>query len=264
MAAFLESILGIPVSGTAALAIAVVLLLLAVALIWLLVRFFRQPRFAGKRGKQARLAITDAARVDDRRRLVLVRRDDVEHLIMIGGVTDLLIETDIRRTAPARALTHVEEEKPASATPPQPVQREPVAETKVTPKTEPEVAAEPVAKRSPATASEWPGIPPAPKATASKQASAGDSVRPTAPSQSVPTPPIPVSAQTARKEPTSTPDRPVEPPSVSAQSDPALPDPAAPSTDAKVTNAAPSAESAKRSKATEEMEALLSGLKPQR
>nr|WP_245317801.1 flagellar biosynthetic protein FliO [Ensifer sp. 1H6] len=37
----------------------------------------------------------DAAAVDTRRRLVLVRRDDVEHLIMIGGPTDIVIESRI-------------------------------------------------------------------------------------------------------------------------------------------------------------------------
>jgi hypothetical protein len=34
--------------------------------------------------------------VDARRRLVLVRRDDVEHLILIGGPTDVVVERDIR------------------------------------------------------------------------------------------------------------------------------------------------------------------------
>jgi len=54
--------------------------------------------------KKARLAVTDAAAIDTRRRLVLLRRDDVEHLILIGGPTDMVIESDIRRSAPARPL----------------------------------------------------------------------------------------------------------------------------------------------------------------
>ena len=37
------------------------------------------------RGRMPRLAVIDAAAVDGRRRLVLVRRDNVEHLLMIGG-----------------------------------------------------------------------------------------------------------------------------------------------------------------------------------
>jgi hypothetical protein len=37
----------------------------------------------------------DAAAIDNQRRLVLVRRDDVEHLILIGGPTDVVVEQNI-------------------------------------------------------------------------------------------------------------------------------------------------------------------------
>jgi hypothetical protein len=42
-----------------------------------------------------RLAVVEHANVDGRRRLVLVRRDNVEHLIMTGGPVDVLIESGI-------------------------------------------------------------------------------------------------------------------------------------------------------------------------
>ena len=42
-----------------------------------------------------RLAVVDHANVDGRRRLVLIRRDDTEHLIMTGGPVDVVIETGI-------------------------------------------------------------------------------------------------------------------------------------------------------------------------
>ncbi|MEM7747844.1 MAG: hypothetical protein AAF346_06300 [Pseudomonadota bacterium] len=42
-----------------------------------------------------RLDVVDQATVDGRRRLVLVRRDNVEHLIMTGGPVDVVIETGI-------------------------------------------------------------------------------------------------------------------------------------------------------------------------
>lgn len=42
-----------------------------------------------------RLGVLEMTPVDGRRRLVLVRRDDVEHLIMIGGPVDVVIETSI-------------------------------------------------------------------------------------------------------------------------------------------------------------------------
>jgi hypothetical protein len=49
--------------------------------------------------------VIDAATVDGRRRLVLIRRDNVEHLLMIGGPTDVVVEPNIVRAAPAREAT---------------------------------------------------------------------------------------------------------------------------------------------------------------
>jgi len=54
------------------------------------------------RGRMPRLAVIDAAAVDGRRRLVLVRRDNVEHLLMIGGPSDIVVEPNIVRAQPAR------------------------------------------------------------------------------------------------------------------------------------------------------------------
>jgi flagellar protein FliO/FliZ len=56
---------------------------------------------AGARGRQPRLAVIDHASVDARRRLILVRRDNIEHLLMIGGPTDVVVEANIVRGAPA-------------------------------------------------------------------------------------------------------------------------------------------------------------------
>jgi flagellar protein FliO/FliZ len=47
-----------------------------------------------------RLAVMEQASVDRMRRLVLIRRDDIEHLIMTGGPVDVVIETGI--AAPLR------------------------------------------------------------------------------------------------------------------------------------------------------------------
>ena len=66
------------------------------------VRQFGSARFSGAvRGRQPRLAVIEYATVDARRRLLLVRRDNVEHLMMIGGPTDLVVEPNIVRAAPA-------------------------------------------------------------------------------------------------------------------------------------------------------------------
>jgi hypothetical protein len=49
-----------------------------------------------------RLDVVEHASVDGRRRLILVRRDNVEHLIMTGGPVDVVIETGIAQRASAR------------------------------------------------------------------------------------------------------------------------------------------------------------------
>ena len=66
------------------------------------VRRFGSTRLGGTaRGRQPRLAVIDYASVDARRRLILVRRDNVEHLLMIGGPTDVVVESNIVRAIPA-------------------------------------------------------------------------------------------------------------------------------------------------------------------
>src|SRR5258705_1999574 len=70
---------------------------------WLVRRFANNRIGANtQRGRMPRLAVIDAAAVDTRRRLVLVRRDNVEHLLMIGGPTDIVVEPNIVRATPAR------------------------------------------------------------------------------------------------------------------------------------------------------------------
>ena len=66
------------------------------------VRRFGSARLGGAvRGRQPRLAVIDYASVDARRRLILVRRDNVEHLVMIGGPTDVVVEPNIVRAMAA-------------------------------------------------------------------------------------------------------------------------------------------------------------------
>jgi hypothetical protein len=73
---------------------------------WLVRRFGAARLGAGAaRGRQPRLAVIDSASVDGRRRLVLIRRDNVEHLLMIGGPTDVVVEPNIVRAAAAREPT---------------------------------------------------------------------------------------------------------------------------------------------------------------
>jgi len=79
-----------------------VLALIGVAA-WLVRRFATNRLGANpNRGRMPRLAVIDAAAVDGRRRLVLVRRDNVEHLLMIGGPSDIVVEPNIVRAIPGR------------------------------------------------------------------------------------------------------------------------------------------------------------------
>src|SRR3954469_3383486 len=83
-------------------AFVVVLALIGVAA-WLVRRFAGNRLGANaNRGRMPRLAVIDAAAVDGRRRLVLVRRDNVEHLLMIGGPTDIVVEPNIVRATAGR------------------------------------------------------------------------------------------------------------------------------------------------------------------
>ena len=72
---------------TAAVILLIVIILIAV---W---RKF-SPRVSGGRRGQ-RLGVSEYYEVDKDRRLVIVRRDNVEHLILIGGPQDMVIEASI-------------------------------------------------------------------------------------------------------------------------------------------------------------------------
>lgn len=74
------------------------LALAIVAGIWVLKSYMNgqspTAAFFGPR-PEPRIGVVEQASVDGRRRLVLVRRDGIEHLIMTGGPVDVVIETGI-------------------------------------------------------------------------------------------------------------------------------------------------------------------------
>jgi len=81
----------------------VVVLLLIGAATWLVRRFGATRLDPTARNRQPRLAVVDAAAIDGRRKLVIIRRDNAEHLLMIGGATDVVVETNILRAGPLAA-----------------------------------------------------------------------------------------------------------------------------------------------------------------
>jgi len=104
---WLDSVAGPGYAAALLWTFAALILLVIVLVIIRLVRNLTFGTFvAGGRNRKTRLAVMDATAVDSHRRLVLVRRDDIEHLLLIGGPTDVVVERDIRLAAPRRpALT---------------------------------------------------------------------------------------------------------------------------------------------------------------
>jgi flagellar biogenesis protein FliO len=162
--------------------IAFLIVLALIGLTAWLMRRFGTSRLGGNsaRGRQPRLAVIDAATIDGRRRLVLIRRDNVEHLLMIGP-SDLVIESNIVRAAAARDIpreaARTLNEPPRVAPtvetpwPLQPAANEPAARpTRPSVTDEPWLAPEPGARARPASDSAAaPNIEPAAKSPAPQQ-----------------------------------------------------------------------------------------------
>ncbi len=81
----------------------------------------------GARARQPRLGVVDIFELDRHRQLVLLRRDNVEHLVMIGGPNDVVIEPSIVRgqtraaiqaPAPSEAAERAAITAPAATAPP--------------------------------------------------------------------------------------------------------------------------------------------------
>jgi hypothetical protein len=98
---------GIEASRAAQYVIAFAIILVLVALFGLVLRKLTGGRLmmSGQdraRARQPRLGVVDIYDLDRQRQLVLLRRDNVEHLLLIGGLNDVVIETNIVRVAGAR------------------------------------------------------------------------------------------------------------------------------------------------------------------
>lgn len=84
--------------------VSVLLAAIFVVVLVVLVISLAKRLFSGRIGigssSAPRLAVVDAIGVDQRRKLVLLRRDGVEHLVLIGGPNDILVENNIGRAPP--------------------------------------------------------------------------------------------------------------------------------------------------------------------
>lgn len=72
----------------------VAVLALAVLGLWLLKITMKGTSTLG-RGRNRRLSVVEQLQIDARRQVLIIRRDDVEHVIMTGGGQDVVVETGI-------------------------------------------------------------------------------------------------------------------------------------------------------------------------
>jgi flagellar protein FliO/FliZ len=70
---------------------------LILALAWVARRLGLMGRLGAVGGKR-RLSLIEVLPLDAKRRLVLIRRDGTEHLVLLGHVSDLVIERGIGET----------------------------------------------------------------------------------------------------------------------------------------------------------------------
>lgn len=84
------------------------------AVLWV-VRSRLPGAMAGRNAAGRRLGIVESLTLDVKHRLVLVRRDDREHLLVLGGGQPVVVETDCPRAA--FALSKAEAEWPDAPKP---------------------------------------------------------------------------------------------------------------------------------------------------
>ncbi len=121
----------------------VVVVAAALGAIYLVRRFGIGARPGGvAHSRQSRLALVDSVPIIDGRKLVIVRRDNVEHLLLIGGATDVLVEPNIARSAVHPSAPPIRDVPPTRAAEPEPHLRA--------------AAQEPAARVTPSAAQELP------------------------------------------------------------------------------------------------------------
>lgn len=86
------------------LVVAAIVLLLLFSVIWVARKALGGSIGPRSKGRGPRLAVMDVTAIDPKRKLVLIRRDEVEHLLLVGGQNDVVVEAGILRIpASARA-----------------------------------------------------------------------------------------------------------------------------------------------------------------
>ncbi len=92
---FIKSLFGEVGGGVLAgvLALAIVIILI-IFLVWAL-KVLLNATGRVSRSNQRRLGVSETFALDQKRQLILVRRDNVEHLILLSGTSEIIIENNI-------------------------------------------------------------------------------------------------------------------------------------------------------------------------
>ena len=69
---------------------------IVLAALFIITLVFRAMAGRSRTAESSRLGVSEHLDLDKHRRLVLLRRDDVEHLVLIGGDKDVVVESTIR------------------------------------------------------------------------------------------------------------------------------------------------------------------------
>jgi flagellar protein FliO/FliZ len=64
---------------------------------------FGFPNIANKKSANRRLSVEEVISIDGRRRIVLIKRDNTEHLILLSSNSEIIIENNIK--TPAAQIT---------------------------------------------------------------------------------------------------------------------------------------------------------------
>ncbi|HEY8066360.1 MAG TPA: hypothetical protein VIF40_16790 [Methylosinus sp.] len=183
--------------------------------------FGRRIKAPGPRNRPRRLDIVDTFDVDGDRQLVIVRRDNVEHLLLIGGPNDLLVEASINRV---EAREQRPREKEASAGPGWPLGPAAAPQAPATPTLPPIGSAAPLAAENDAFKPPEPAAPPPGLAPLPPDLFGPPPAKPAAPPEAPARPGTPrFTAQRPPFTPTPRPPRPAPPPFLSRAAKPAAP-----------------------------------------
>ena len=107
------------------------LIIIAALILGVIIYKLFNQRVRGRRGQ--RLGISEYHELDKTHRLVIVRRDDVEHLILIGGNQEFTIESNIQTGLMARQQPPMMQPQEQMPTPMRQAPRPPVFGERVSP-----------------------------------------------------------------------------------------------------------------------------------